>query len=225
MFSGLEDLIFMLVILNPFSQVLYLMELMNRLEPSRFRAIHFRASFLSFLAFSLFGLVGDFLLKEIFQVRLASLQIFGGLIMLFLAHRYITIGAGSNLLFRGNISDLAPRISLPYMVGPGTIWMSILLSKKYGPLFGILGICGVLVINFLVVVLYQRLHYAWEVKQETRYAGYVSILMRTNALFIGAVAVEMVVAGIETLFRNGGYDPEGLLRSSQLLQLLFVSTA
>lgn len=192
----------MLVILNPFAQALYLAELMNRLEARPFIRVHLSATALSYFVFVLFALTGDFLLRDIFRVRLASLQIFGGLIMLFIAYRYVVGGPGSNLLFRGDISDLAPRISLPYMVGPGTLWVAILVGRRHTIPMVLLIIGAALAINFIFVLLYRLLHDRLTGRNETTLGKYIAILMRTNALFIGGVAVEMIVGGFE-LFMKG----------------------
>lgn len=192
----------MLVILNPFSQVLYLMELIRELPPKDFAGVHFRATALSYGVFLLFAFVGELLLEKVFQVRLASLEIFGGLVILFIAYRYIAEGPGSNVLFRGNIADLAHNISLPYMVGPGTIWVSILIGRQYSAVIAVAIIAGVLAINMAFVFLAYTAFHAFQSRRETLAGKYFAILMRTNALFIGAIAVEMIIQGIETAFPN-----------------------
>jgi len=112
------------------------------------------------------------------------------------------VGSGSNLLFRGDITDLAPKISLPYMVGPGTIWVSILIGSEYNLLFSLGIIASVLLVNFVFLALYQLVQYRLSGRRETMIAKYFAILMRTNALFIGAIAVEMIVKGTESLARD-----------------------
>ncbi len=193
----MQEFLLMLVILNPFAQTLYLSELMQRLRPREFMGVHLRATLLSYGVFVIFALFGDFIMSTIFQVRLASLQIFGGLIMLYIAYRYVTQGAGSNLLFRGDISELATQISLPYMVGPGTIWVALLIGREHpAPIsLGLIG--GVLAVNFVVLVLYHVIFDRLSGASETLLGKYFAILMRTNALFIGGVAVEMIMSGIE----------------------------
>lgn len=187
----------MLVILNPFSQVLYLRELMNELTLREFAGVHIRATLLSLGVFALFVVIGDPVLQNVFQVRLGSLQVFGGLINLFIAYRYITVGPGSNLLFRGNIADLAPNISLPYMVGPGTIWLSILMGRTY-PWYVAVGlVAGVVVLNMLIVLGAKISFSSLQAQSETLLGKYCSILMRTMALFIGAIGVEMIFNGVE----------------------------
>lgn len=192
--------VFMIVMLNPFAQVVYLQTLMTRLTIGEFADMHFRASLLSFGVFVLFAEVGDFLLTDVFQVRLAALQIFGGLIMLYIAHKYFAEGAGSNLLFRGNIEDLASEVSLPYMVGPGTLWLSILIGRKVDAVTSALAIGGVLLINMLFVVAVRIVFQGLYARRNTMLGKYFSILMRTNTLFIGAIAVEMILTGIGDAF-------------------------
>lgn len=195
-------LVYMLVIINPFAQVLYLSDLMHRLSFREFFRVHLHASLLSLGVFTIFVLLGDILLTDVFQVRLAALQIFGGLIILFIAYRYVAIGSGSNLLFKGDIRHFAPRISLPYMVGPGTIWASILLGRDTHAGLALLGIAGVLTINMAFVVGVQALTNRLATHKESILGQYFAILMRTNALFIGAIGVEMIIGGLQTAFTD-----------------------
>ncbi|MEQ8351281.1 MAG: MarC family protein [Leptospiraceae bacterium] len=198
--NPLDQFLLMLVMINPFAQVLYLSELMNELSFKDFVRVHWRATLISVAIFLIFAFFGRTLLQHVFQVQLASLQVFGGIIMLFIAFRYISQGPGSNLLFRGDISEMAPQISLPYMVGPGTIWISILLGEIYAPYISMLIIMAVLAVNFLFVILICLIFERVSGMKETRLGKYFAILMRTNALFIGAIAMEMVVTGLKASF-------------------------
>lgn len=190
--------LYMLVIINPFAQVLYLNDLMHRLSFREFAKVHLQASLLSFGVFTVFVLTGDFVLREVFQVRPAALQIFGGLVILFIAYRYVTVGSGSNTLFRGDLRHFAPRISLPYMVGPGTIWASILIGQQMHPGVGLSLILLVLAINMGFVVGVQAVLDRLATQKETIVGQYFAILMRTNALFIGAIGVEMIITGFQS---------------------------
>jgi multiple antibiotic resistance protein len=201
----MNEFILLLVILNPFAQVLFLFELFNKLTFREFLNVHLKAAIISLCIFILFALIGEkYIMKEIFHIRLASLQIFGGIIILFIAFRYIIYGASSNLLYTGNIAELATKISLPYMIGPGTLWVSILIGEKYNFFITSGIIAGVLVANFIFMMLYYLFHDQLNRKKETAAGKYVSILMRTNALFIGAIGVEMLVTGIESILIDLG---------------------
>lgn len=107
--------ILMLVVMNPFAQLVYLQDFMREQEPKEFASTHFQASYLAYGVFLLFAFLGDVILDHVFQIHIESLQIFGGLIMLNIAYRYIVVGAESNKLFRGSVVDAAQEMALPYM--------------------------------------------------------------------------------------------------------------
>ena len=183
----------MLVVINPFAQLVYLQDYMREMDSKEFTKTHLQASYLAYGVFLLFAFLGDVILDHVFQIHLESLQIFGGLIMLNIAYRYIVVGAESNKMFRGAVVDPAQEIALPYMVGAGTVWISILMGQRHQWYETMLSIGGVLLINFVVIVGVQ-----WNLKRLEKQKGtvvgkYFSILQRTMALFIGAVGVEMIM--------------------------------
>lgn len=196
----MKHLLLMLVLINPFAQILYLRELIDDMSPGEFIKTHLYASIMSGAIFFLFALSGEFLLENIFQIKLYSLQIFGGMIMLLVAYRYVMSGPGSNNFIRGDITDLAPQISLPYIVGPGTLWVSIQAGSDYGYIKAFAVIIAVLFINFTLIITYQYIVYITRTSGSMRITKYFGILMRTNAFFIGAVAVEMLVTGLRKAF-------------------------
>ncbi len=190
---------YLLVILNPFSQVLFLWGLMNEKPWREFMAIYGRASLLSFGVYSLFALTGDYLFADVFQVRIESLRIFGGILILLVAIRYFTVGEASSQFFRGDPTEIASTISLPFMIGPATVWLSILIGQSLRFPFDLVHIAAVLAANFLIVCLMQRFAFTLERNRTSLLGAYLAILMRTNAMFIGGIGVEMVVRGLEEM--------------------------
>jgi multiple antibiotic resistance protein len=184
------------VILNPFSQVLFLWDLMKSMSGREFAAVYARASLLSFGVYALFALTGDTLFSDVFQVRIDAFRIFGGLIVFIISLRYFTQGGGSAQFFRGQATELATSISIPFMVGPATIWVSMEIGRQLPAPIDVLLIGAVLAVNFLIVVAAQRLLSRMESNKESLLGAYFTILMRTNALFIGAIGIEMILAGL-----------------------------
>ena len=125
---NLQLALYFLVILNPFSQILFLGDLMSSMTGRRFAAVYGKASLLSFGVYALFALTGDFLFIDVFRVRVEAFRIFGGVIVFIIALRYFTQGQGSNQFFQGKVSDVASSISIPFMVGPATIWVSMVMG-------------------------------------------------------------------------------------------------
>lgn len=190
-----------LIILNPFSQALFLRELFDRLTLWEFAKVHLRATVYSFIILGAFAVAGEPLLNTVFQVRLGSLRVFGGLITLLIAYRFIAEGEGSNLLFRGHVADLAPNITLPYMVGAGGLWVSILMGEQYGVLTAWAMVAGVLLINSAFVLICHVMFGATGRRVNTAFTKYFAMLMRVMALFVGAIGVEMIFGGAMELLR------------------------
>ncbi len=188
---------YFLVILNPFSQALFLWDLMKSRAPREFAGIYGRASLLSFGVYAIFALTGEFFFVDVFQVRIEAFRIFGGLIVFLVAVRYFTQGGGAAQFFQGDANELATSISIPFMVGPATIWVSILIGRDLATPFNIGLIAGVLILNFALVCIGQMLMSHMSQAKDTMLGAYLTILMRTSALFIGAIGVEMILAGLE----------------------------
>jgi multiple antibiotic resistance protein len=185
------------VILNPFSQTLFLWELMKSRTSKEFVGIYGRASLLSLGVYALFAVTGEYLFVTVFQVRIDAFRIFGGLIVFIVSVRYFTHGGGSAQFFQGDATELATSISIPFMVGPATIWTSILIGRTLATPFDIAVIAGVLTLNFAIVALTQRVVARMGEKRGTLLGAYFTILMRTSALFIGAIGIEMILSGLE----------------------------
>jgi small neutral amino acid transporter SnatA (MarC family) len=82
------------------------------------------------------------------------------------------------------------------MVGPATIWVSMEIGRQLAAPLDVLLIGAVLAVNFVIVVVAQRFLSRMEGKKESLVGAYFTILMRTNALFIGAIGIEMILAGL-----------------------------
>ncbi|MBD3401552.1 hypothetical protein GF420_01550, partial [candidate division GN15 bacterium] len=84
-----QDGLLMLVILNPFAQMVYLGELMNETDVRTFVKIFVQATVLTTIICLIFAESGEFILYDVFQVRFSTMRIFGGLIVFSLAFVYI----------------------------------------------------------------------------------------------------------------------------------------
>ncbi|MFC1586911.1 MarC family protein [Planctomycetota bacterium] len=192
----LKDGILMLVILNPFAQMLYLSDLMNDVPSRQFRKIFVSATLLTTGICILFAGIGEYLLYEVFQVSLPAMRIFGGLIIFSVAYSYIIRGPEGLRLFKGDVSEIAQQITLPLMVGPGIIWISIKIGKSYILTYSSVIIFMVMFINCIFVLFYQLFLKKAKGPVEIAIIKYFAIAMRLNALMIGAVSVDMVLSGI-----------------------------
>jgi small neutral amino acid transporter SnatA (MarC family) len=203
----------MLVIMNPFAQMLYLTDLIDRTDTEQFRTFFRRANVMTLAVCLICAWAGTFILFTLFQVSIPAMRVFGGLINLSLAYGYIMRGPTGIRLFRGDITEIAQRITLPVMVGAGVVWVCIRIGNNHAPPVVLAMIVAVLAVNGVLVLGYQRLIKKAESRVELMLIKYFGMAMRLNAMLIGAVSIEMILGGIGEYFGlptiSGPFSPAG----------------
>ena len=107
-------------------------------------------------------------------------------------------------MIKENLDDLASEIALPFMVGAGTISLSILTSYRHTQLTGLLILLAAFLINFLSIFLLKKVRDSLEGKRlKTAYDKNMEVLLRLNGFFIGAIGINMILTGIKTMFGIG----------------------
>ncbi|MBD3224657.1 MAG: MarC family protein [Caldithrix sp.] len=200
----LNSMLLMLVLLNPFLIILYLLDLVEGLDSAMFRQILIRAAWISFSIFSVFALLGDAVFRYVFQSSFASFQIFGGIIFLIIGARFVFSGYEAIRSLRGNPEHIAGSIAMPIMVGPGTVSASILAGKELFFPFEILSIFLAIVISIAIIMLLKKLHDIVKPRNEKIIEYYVEISSKIGALIVGTFAVEMLMKGIKNWIERIG---------------------
>lgn len=197
----IPTIIAFLVMLNPFAMFLYLSPIMEELKSRDFFKVLFKASIISFGIFFIFMASGDFLFRAVLQINFESFRIFGGIVLFSFAYLFIVKGQKAMVHMKENLDDLAAEIALPFMVGAGTITVSILMGNKFEPTEGALAIILVLAINYIIIIF---LKYVRETlskrKMKVAFDKNMEILLRLNGFFVGAIGLNMVVTGVQALF-------------------------
>lgn len=211
----LEDWMLMLAIINPFAQMLYLTPLMRDTEFRQFYRILLEGVAMTYAVCLGCAFLGEWLLFEFFQVRLASMRVFGGLINLQLAWMYVMKGPEGVKLFSGSVTELAQQIALPIMIGAGVIWVTMRIGRVHPPWATAVIIFAALSVNLAAILTYHFLLTATTGPLGLAVIKYLGMAMRLNALLIGAVSVEMILGGILEFFQ----DAQAAERSTQAVSL------
>jgi multiple antibiotic resistance protein len=132
------------------------------------------------------------------QVRFSAFLIFGGLVFLIIAIRYMIGGKNMIDTLRGPPEHLAGSMAMPFMIGPGTVSASVLTGARLPILFAAIAIIMALVTSCLLLVGFKLLHDWVKERNEPLVERYVEIGGRISALIIGTIAVEMVLKGVES---------------------------
>lgn len=188
------------VLMNPFALFVYLNPLMDELPKPVFFLVLFKAALISLAIYVIFALTGDTLFNDVFQISFQAFSIFGGIVIFVIALLFIIQGKKSFISLRENLDDVASEIALPFMVGAGSISLSIVIGNRYpaGAAVAILAVS--MAINYLIIALLTFIKYKL-LKRKFRVAfdKLMGIFLRINGFFVGAIGVDMIIKGIQQL--------------------------
>lgn len=186
----------MLMLLNPFLMIIYLIDLVQDLESATFNRVLVRASLISSAVFVTFALLGDLIFARLLQARFESFQIFGGIIFLIIGIRFVFSGTEAMRGIRGHPEHIAGSIAMPIMIGPATISASILAGNRLPHLWAIGAIVLAVGLSVLVMVALKRIHDFVRPRNEGLVERYIEIMGRVTALVVGTFSIEMIMQGL-----------------------------
>ena len=197
----ISSIIEILVMLNPFALFLYLEPIRKDLTHRSYMIVIFKATLISFFVCLIFFFFGDTFFTKIFKIDFESFRIFGGIIIFSYAYIFIVRGQKALIMIKENLDDLASEIALPFMVGAGTISLSILLSQKHSYFIGALSLLIIFSINFLTLFILKKLRDSIEKRKfKQAFDKNMEVLLRLNGFFIGAIGINMMLTGIQNMF-------------------------
>lgn len=197
----ISSVIEFLVMLNPFALFLYLEPVRKDLTFKNFSRVIIKATIISFFICLVFFFTGDLIFTKVFHIDFESFRIFGGIIIFSFAYFFIVRGQKALIIIKENLDDLASEIALPFMVGAGTISLSILLSQKHSFLTGAILLVIIFVINLMTLIALTKFRNSIETKKlKTAFDKNMEVLLRLNGFFIGAIGINMVLTGINNMF-------------------------
>ncbi|MBD3310476.1 MarC family protein [Candidatus Woesearchaeota archaeon] len=196
----LSIIIVFLVMLNPFALFLYLNPVMEELSHKDFLKVLLRATLISFVIFSFFLFFGDAIIQRVFLINFDSFRIFGGIIIFSFAFLYIVKGQHALITMKESLDDLASEIALPFMIGAGTISLSILMSNQYPVQQAFGALVTILVLNYLFIVGLKFIKdQLSKRKLKIAFDKNMQILLRLVGFFVGAIGVNMIITGITNI--------------------------
>lgn len=194
----IESAVLLLVLLNPFLLCVYLLDLIQNLEVRHLGQVLVRASVISGVVFVGFAWAGDVVFSRVLHVRFCAFQIFGGLVFLVIAIRFVLMGSRAIGSLRGSPEHLAGSVAMPFMIGPGTVSASVLAGTRLPVAQAALATLAALVVTIATVVAIKILHDFVRSRNERMVERYVEIVGRISALVIGTIAIEMVLQGVDS---------------------------
>ncbi len=186
----------LLVLLNPFLVVVYLIDVMQKLERRQFRQVLIRARLIASAVFCFFAVLGDAVFSDIVQAEFASFQIFGGLVFLLIGLQFVYRGPLAIEMLRGESEHIAGAIAMPMLIGPGTISASVIIGKRHDPLFACAAVLLAVFCSVVIMLLLKALYDFVRPRQERLIQRYIEVAGRITALYVGTVSVDMIMQGL-----------------------------
>lgn len=193
-----SSVLLLLMLLNPFLLIIYLIDLMQELDNHAFSQVLVRAGLISTAVFIIVALAGDALFSNVLQVQFASFQIFGGIIFLLIGIQFMFTGPEAIRKMRGKPEHIAGAIAMPIMIGPSTVSASILAGSRLPPLWAIMAIVVAMIVTVTSLLLLKRLHDVVRPRNARLIERYLEIMGRVTALVIGTFSIEMIMRGLQT---------------------------
>ena len=186
----------LLVLLNPFLLIIYLIDVVQKLEQKQFSRVLIRAGLIATAAFCFFAVLGDTVFSRVIHAEFASFQIFGGVIFLIIGIQFVFRGPTAIEMLRGDSEHLAGAIAMPILIGPGTISASVIIGKRHDVLPACATVLVAVFASVLIMIGLKVLHDYVRPKREPLIERYIEIAGRITALFVGTVSIEMIMQGI-----------------------------
>ncbi|MBU2713001.1 MarC family protein [Zooshikella harenae] len=192
----IESGMLLLALLNPFLLIVYLVGPMKKLDQTQFRQVLIRAGIIAGIVFCCFAVLGDVIFSTIIHAEFASFQMFGGLVFIIIGLQFVFKGPTAIEILQGEAAHISGAIAMPVLIGPGTISASVIIGKRHDPFLACVIVLVAVFASVAIVVLLKTLHDYVQVRRETLIERYIEIVGRITALYVGTVAVEMVMNGI-----------------------------
>lgn len=188
----------LLVLLNPFLVIVYLVDLVEKLNHRDFNRVLVRAALISTAVFICFVLLGDAIFSSIIQAEFASFQVFGGIVFLLIGLQFVFRGPKAIEILQGESQHIAGAVAMPVMIGPGTISASVVIGERHSPLVAITIVISTVIASVIVIMGLKKLHDFVRPLNEGLVQRYIEIAGRITALFVGTVAIDMLMQGLSS---------------------------
>lgn len=194
--------LYFLALINPISKVFLLSTMDPPYSQKQLFLIALRSTGVALGILILLSMAGHFILSSIFHIQIYSLQVAGGIILFIIGLTAVRRGKFYEESAMQHVPDISMvPLAAPLIAGPGTITAAISFASLNGYSETILCLSLALFVNFLAMIVSRQIGYVLEKINIT------GPLVRITGLVVSAVAVQMVLTGIQEWMHELGTAP------------------
>ena len=191
----LDSVIFLFAIVDAPGNLPVFLELTAGMDRRLQRRVYDVATIAGFVIIVVFAVAGRFVLKSVFQIEVPEFQIAGGLLLAAVGVHAMVAGRGESEPRRTHGLEIAAvPLACPLLVGPGAIVTTMLIVERHGEAHAMLAGAIVFALSRLIF---------WLDEPIRRVLGNLGLLIlsRIMRIFIVAIGVHFIVAGIKAAFQ------------------------
>lgn len=199
----------LIVLVNPFAALSLFIDITKNATREQTRKVAMISSVTLFITVAIFAVAGEAILK-VLGISLGSFRVAGGLLVLLIAIGMMN-GSGNvakpsatnsnelkNTSFTGAASAVVP-LTIPMIIGPGGI-STVIIYAASGHHAGYGNMVAIMVAGLLIsIITYLSFMAAGQVNRFLGETG-LSVLNRVMGMLLAAVGVEIIVAGLKSVF-------------------------
>lgn len=186
----------LLVLLNPFLLIIYLIDIVQKLDQMQFARVLLRGGLIAIAVFWCFTILGDRVFSDVMYAEFGSFQIFGGIIFLLIGIQFVFRGPTAIKILRGESKHLSGAIAMPLLIGPGTISASVIIGERHDIIPACSTVFVAVMLSIVTMIVLKAVHDQVRPKREPLIQRYIEIAGRITALFVGTVSIEMIMQGV-----------------------------
>lgn len=198
MIDYIQSATLLLILLNPFLVIIYLVDMVEKLGQKEFARVLIRAGLIATAVFCCFAVLGDAIFSRIVHAEFASFQIFGGVVLLLIGLQFVFRGPTAIEVLRGESEHLAGAIAMPVLIGPGTISASVILGNRHEPLAACIVAAAAVTTSITLMLVLKAGHDYVRPRNARLVQRYMEVAGRITALYVGTVSVDMIMQGVRT---------------------------
>jgi multiple antibiotic resistance protein len=187
----LVDALYLLVLINPISKISVLAVLSSPDEQKDLPLVVRKSSMVALLILLAIILFGDFVLRQVFHVSLQSLQISGGLVLLWHGFNALRKGVFFEQSTHERFTDLAiVPLACPMIAGPATIAASLAHAAHFGILGPALSVTLAVFLNAIIM------RFSTAIAKMLGRFNILGALIRISGIIVMTIGVEMILNGL-----------------------------
>jgi small neutral amino acid transporter SnatA (MarC family) len=91
---------------------------------------------------------------------------------------------------------------MPVLIGPGTVSASVILGKRHEPIVACVAAATAVAASLVLILVLKAIHDYVRPRREALVDRYIEIAGRVTALYVGTVAIEMIMQGLAVWARK-----------------------